>query len=59
MTERKVLQRINSGDPVVVSGNFSTLSMCMCRIWGGSRSKKKKENNEVSLVKYLNKIKMY
>lgn len=33
VTDRKVLQRMSSGDPVVLSGSFSMLATCMCRIY--------------------------
>lgn len=32
VTDKNVLQRISSGEPVVLSGSFSMLAMCMCRI---------------------------
>lgn len=33
VTDKKVLQRMSSGDPVVLKGSFSMLATCMCRIW--------------------------
>jgi hypothetical protein len=33
VTDRNVLHLIWSGEPVVVNGNFSTLAICMWRIW--------------------------
>lgn len=51
VTDRNVLQRIKSGDPVVLSGNFSMLAMCMCRI---CNKPKRREQNESIVTDNLN-----